>query len=210
MARNKARGNDRGRNQHEVSGSEPRQPLELRRSLRAPGTVVEVTTNALGRFLPRLGGPGVGVRRLYVGVVRSRLLYGAPIWAEDLMASRRSLLKVRRLHRKVSISVVRGFCTISAAAAAVLAGFSPFELQALRCHEIYLHTRGLSDGVGPVDANIRVRARQMTRQPRHESGCAGAKDPRGRLSKLGRLVGRGQSSSDLQGDADAHWTLVLW
>ena len=64
------------------------------------------------------------------------------------MASRRSLLEVRRLHWTVAIRVVRGFCTISAAAAAaVLAGFPPFELQALRCREIYLHTRGLSDGV---------------------------------------------------------------
>ena len=32
----------------------------------------------------------------------------APIWAEDLMASRHSLLKVRRLHRTVAIRVVRG------------------------------------------------------------------------------------------------------
>ena len=60
---------------------------------------IETTANALGRLLPRFGGPGVGVRRLYAGVVQSRLLYGAPIWAEDLMASCRSLLKVRRLHR---------------------------------------------------------------------------------------------------------------
>ena len=92
---------------------------------------VEATANALRRLQPRLGGPGVGVRCLYTGVVRSRLLYGAPIWAEDLMASRRSLLKIRRLHRTVAIRVARGFRTISAAATAVLAVFSPLELQAL-------------------------------------------------------------------------------
>ncbi|XP_068983708.1 uncharacterized protein [Bombus flavifrons] len=105
---------------------------------------VEATANALGRLLPRLGGPDVGVRRLYAGVVRLRLLYGDPIWAEDLMTNRRSLLVVRRLHRTVAIRVVTGFRTISTAAAAVLAGFPPFELQALRCRKIYLHTRGLS------------------------------------------------------------------
>ncbi|XP_068967661.1 uncharacterized protein [Bombus flavifrons] len=38
--------------------------------------------------------------------------------------------------------------------------FPPFELQALRCREIYLHTRGLSGGVGPVGANVRVRVRR--------------------------------------------------
>ena len=120
---------------------------------------VEATASALGCLLPRLGGPGVGVRRLYAGVVRPRLLYEIPIWAEDLMASRRSLLKVRRLHRTVVIRVVRSFRTISAAAAAVIAGFSPFELQALKCREIYLHTWGLSDGVGPVGADVNGRGR---------------------------------------------------
>ena len=137
---------------------------------------VKATANALERLLPRLGGPGVGGRRLYAGVVRSRLLYGAPIWAEDLMASRRSLLKVRRLHRTVAIRVVRGFRTILAAAAAVLAGFPPFELQALRCREIYLHTRGLSDGIDPVGADVEGSTgpvRQMAGQPRHESARRG-------------------------------------
>ena len=96
--------------------------------LPVPGKSVDATMNALVRLLPRLGRPGIGVRRLYAGVVRSRLLYGTPIWAEDLMASRRNLLKVRRLHRTVAVRVVRGFHTISAAAAAVLAGFPPLEL----------------------------------------------------------------------------------
>ena len=35
-------------------------------------------------------------------------------------------------------------------------------------------------------------ARQIVRQPRHESGRAGAKSPWGSSSKLGRLVGRGR------------------
>ena len=79
----------------------------------------------------------------------------------NLMASRRSLLKVRRLHRMVAIRIVRAFRTISAAAAAVLAGFPPFELQALRCREIYLHTRDLWNGVDSVRADVEGRARPV-------------------------------------------------
>ena len=42
----------------------------------------------------------------------------------------------------------------------MVAGFPPFELQALRCREIYLHTRGLSGEVGPVDVDVKVRAQR--------------------------------------------------
>ena len=55
----------------------------------------------------------------------------------------------------MAISVVRGFRTISAAAAAVLDGFRPFELQVLRYFQIYLHSRCLSNGVGPVGADFK-------------------------------------------------------
>lgn len=44
--------------------------------------------------------------RLYAGVVRSNLLYGASIWAADLEANRRSFLLVRRFHRTVAIRAV--------------------------------------------------------------------------------------------------------
>ena len=58
---------------------------------------VTAAANALCGLLPNIGGAGVTVRRLYEGVVRSRMMYGAPVWADDLMASRRSILLLRRL-----------------------------------------------------------------------------------------------------------------
>jgi hypothetical protein len=64
---------------------------------------------------------------LYAGVMRAKLLYGAPIWARELMDRRRRLQLVRRLHKTVAIRVVRGYRTISAAEAEVLAP-PPFEL----------------------------------------------------------------------------------
>ncbi|CAK9820186.1 Putative 115 kDa protein in type-1 retrotransposable element R1DM [Anthophora quadrimaculata] len=91
---------------------------------------VEKTAAALGRLLPNLGGPDVRVRRLYAGVVRSMVLYGSPIWAGDLVASRRSRDLLRRIERRLAIRVIRGYRTTSYAAAMALAGLIPLELQA--------------------------------------------------------------------------------
>ncbi|XP_011864574.1 PREDICTED: uncharacterized protein LOC105560225, partial [Vollenhovia emeryi] len=44
----------------------------------------------LGRLLPNLGGPDDKVRRLYANVVKSVVLYGAPVWAPRLAALRRA------------------------------------------------------------------------------------------------------------------------
>lgn len=87
---------------------------------------VQATANALGRLLPPRGGPGAGVRRLYAGVMRSRLLYGAPIWAGDVMASRLSFQLVGRLHRTMTIRMARGFYTISGTILAVSPCFPGF------------------------------------------------------------------------------------
>ena len=130
LSREVGRSWDRGRNQHEVSGPDSLQSLDLRRSLRTPGTVCR--------------GDGEHLRTFAVSAERARRRsYGTPTWAEDLMDNRRSLLVIRRLHRTVAIRIVSGFRTISAAAAAVLAGFPLFEFQALRWREIYLAVLGV-------------------------------------------------------------------
>ena len=101
----------------------------------------------------------MGVRRLYERVVPSRVLYGAPVWAEDLAASRRNLTLVRRLHRTIAIRVARGYRTVSYATATVLAASLPFELQALALRRVYEHRRALvSDGrVTPAASAVDVR-----------------------------------------------------
>ncbi|XP_060831456.1 uncharacterized protein LOC132915636 [Bombus pascuorum] len=99
---------------------------------------VTAAANALCGLLPNVGGAGVGVRRLYEGVVKSRVLYGAPVWAEDMMESRRSRLLLRRLQRTTAIRTARSYRTVSYATATVLAAPPPpFELQALALRRVY-------------------------------------------------------------------------
>jgi hypothetical protein len=86
---------------------------------------VATAANALCGLLPNLGGAGLGVRRLYEGVIRSRILYGAPVWARELSASRRSLALVRGPQRVTAIRIIRGYRTVSYASATVLAASPP-------------------------------------------------------------------------------------
>ncbi|KAL0871103.1 hypothetical protein ABMA27_004907 [Loxostege sticticalis] len=87
------------------------------------------TAGALSRLMPNLGGPSSPCRRLYMGVVRSMALYGAPVWYAAL--SRENKLVLRRAQRHLAVRVVRGYRTVSAEAALALAGSMPWDLDAL-------------------------------------------------------------------------------
>ncbi|XP_060810831.1 uncharacterized protein LOC132904440 [Amyelois transitella] len=89
---------------------------------------VTTAAGALTRLMPNLGGPEASCRRLYMGVVRSIALYGAPVWADAL--SRQNLASLRRPQRLMATRAARGYRTISFEAASVLAGSIPWDLEA--------------------------------------------------------------------------------
>ncbi|XP_039761416.1 uncharacterized protein LOC120634709, partial [Pararge aegeria] len=137
-----------------------------------------VAAGALSRLLPNLGGPGVGCRRLYTGVVRSMALYGAPIWADALVARNRTLL--RRPQRVMAARVIRAYRTISHEAACALAGTPPWDLDAevLACvHERRVEVRMRGEHPSPerVTGWRRLAQAELFRQWRErlESPSAG-------------------------------------
>ncbi|XP_011143562.1 uncharacterized protein LOC105185625 [Harpegnathos saltator] len=77
---------------------------------------------ALASLMKTQGGPGWHARRLYVGVVLSIALYGAPIRAPRLMVSGRSKALLRQAMRPMVVRAVRGYRTIAYSAATALAG----------------------------------------------------------------------------------------
>jgi hypothetical protein len=105
--------------------------------------VPRVTTaaNTLRGLLPNSGGAGSGVPRFYEGVVQSRVLYGAPVSAQDLMVNRRSRTLERRLQRTTAIRIARGYRTICYESATVLAASPPFELRALELRRVWENLR---------------------------------------------------------------------
>lgn len=75
------------------------------------------------------------------------------------MASRCSLLLLKKLHRTTAIRIIRGYRTVSYASASVLEASPPFELHALALRQVYQNLRSLSmvmDGaVIPFNAKTR-------------------------------------------------------
>lgn len=85
-------------------------------------------TAALSRMLPNLKGPNTTCRQLYAGIVRSIALYGAPIWADSLRSQ--NIILLRRPQRMMAIRVARAYRTVAYDAACVLAGTTPWDLDA--------------------------------------------------------------------------------
>ena len=90
---------------------------------------------ALGRLLPNIGGPSTACRRLYAGIVRSMALYGAPVWADALGSE--NVAQLRRPQRAMAVRAIRGYRTISAEAACVLASSLPWDLDARALASVY-------------------------------------------------------------------------
>lgn len=110
---------------------------------------------ALARLLPNLRGPGVRVRRLYAAVVHSVLMYGAPVWAEDLARSAPLKRAVRAVQRRIASRVVRAYRTVSHGVVTALAGMMPADLLAGVYAEEYEGLRALRNS-GRRVTNARV------------------------------------------------------
>ncbi|XP_025153574.1 uncharacterized protein LOC112588303 [Harpegnathos saltator] len=68
---------------------------------------------ALVRLMQTQGRPGWHARRLYVGVVLSIALYGASIWAPQLLATAQGKNLMRQALRAVAVRAIRGFRSVA-------------------------------------------------------------------------------------------------
>jgi len=155
--------------------------------------------SGLAGLLPNLGGPDARVRRLYAGVVHSVSLYGAPVWAERALASRKIQGILNRVQRRLTGRVSRTYRTVSHAANTVLAGFPPMELLASMHAEVYRRVREIREGEFEVTerarAVVKLQARRslMARWSTHltRPGLPGQRTVEAIRPCLQRWVGRG-------------------
>ncbi|PZC83970.1 hypothetical protein B5X24_HaOG206316 [Helicoverpa armigera] len=122
------------------------------------------TASALSWLLPNIGRPGDQCRRLYAGILKSMALYGAPIWADSL-CRRRNAAAIRRPQRVIAQRVARAYRTVSFAAACVLAGTPPWELEAWVLARVYdwkAAQRALDRHPDPIEREeVREEAREL-------------------------------------------------
>ncbi|XP_018368810.1 PREDICTED: uncharacterized protein LOC108764902 [Trachymyrmex cornetzi] len=98
---------------------------------------LEKAALSLSGLLPNLGGPNDKVRRFYAQVVASMALYGAPVWAYEIVKNRKCLQVIRQTQRRMAGRLIRAYRTTSWISNTVLAGMPPFELEARRQEEAY-------------------------------------------------------------------------
>ena len=119
---------------------------------------------SLSRIMPNLGGPGEGARRLYMGVVRSIAMYGAPVWCGALVASSRNLDLFYREQRKMAIRVARAYRTVSREAALLMAGSVPWTYAACTEEVTYnckeQHARGGEPAAPEILEELRDREKR--------------------------------------------------
>lgn len=84
---------------------------------------------ALAAIMPRSGGPGVAARKVHASVVYAMLLYGVQAWYEEATHPE-VWTELEKTSRGILIRVCRGYCTMSSAAAGLLAGIPPVRLKA--------------------------------------------------------------------------------
>jgi len=92
----------------------------------------------LAQILPNLRGAKQKTRRVLSTVVTSRLLYGAPIWAEKM--SDEAMATMESAYRRTMLRVACCYSTTSYDAAAVVSSMPPLKLLAEERRSIFLGT----------------------------------------------------------------------
>lgn len=111
-----------------------------------------------------LSGPGDCPRRLYVGVVQAIMMYGAPVWADALATDKTSQRALANVMCGVATRAIRGYCTISCAAAGVLAGIPLVEYVAKARADMYTATARIRDAGGITTEREKEALRRRAKQ----------------------------------------------
>lgn len=103
--------------------------------------------------------PGEKKRRLFENAVMSVLTYGAPVWYDELISSKRIQVPFNRVIRTLALRVISAYKTVSFEAATFLARVPPLYLTASLRKRVFLRLRDLrrsEDWYGEAKKEIRT------------------------------------------------------
>ncbi|XP_011859824.1 PREDICTED: uncharacterized protein LOC105557251 [Vollenhovia emeryi] len=136
------------------------------------GPRLDAAANTLSRVMLNLGGPNGRVRRLYGNITNSIALYGAPIWADALIKEKAAAAALRKTKRRMAIRAIRGYRTVSRAAATLMAGIPPIEFVAKAHAAMYERVAELKRAGMPAHDRVkRAIALQLKWDTRKEWRC---------------------------------------
>lgn len=108
--------------------------LSFMKHLKYTQEKVNRTNGALCKIMPNLRGPDETRRKLYAYVVTSIVMYGAPVWAEEITTKKEALRILRHMQKRIALRVISAYRTVSYDAATIIARMPPYHLTAmLRC-----------------------------------------------------------------------------
>jgi len=91
----------------------------------------------LSRIIPNISADKSRKRKLLNNVVHSILLYGAPIWAQDMFKTGWSTLL--KIQRRICLRIASAYCIVSSDAVGVITCIAPLNLMADESRRIYEH-----------------------------------------------------------------------
>ena len=101
------------------------------------GPKTRAASASLGRLIPNLRGPWARIRRLYATVVHSVVLYGAPMWAKLVAASRPLRERAIQLQRASLNKEAKAYRDVAAEVACLLSRTPPLDLLAVESLVLY-------------------------------------------------------------------------
>ncbi|KAF0735570.1 Reverse transcriptase domain-containing protein [Aphis craccivora] len=93
------------------------------------------TVQQLSRILPNISAARPTKRKLLSNVAHSILLYGSPIWEEDMCTA--GWLALEKVQRRICLRVASAYCTTSTDALGVITGIAPLDLLAKERHMMH-------------------------------------------------------------------------
>lgn len=100
----------------------------------------------LSRMMANRKGTSEKKRKLYCNIINLIVLYGVPIWAEEVNENPKIAKLVRSVQRRASLRVIRAYRTISMETSLILARNPPVELLASKMKAVHERKRMGGDG----------------------------------------------------------------